>query len=227
MVEEKATQAHVSHGPVGLLGPDGFRRQTGVSRETLAKLERYAELLRRWQQTINLVSPASLTDLWRRHMLDSAQIFPLLPPGAAVSIDMGTGAGFPGLVLAILGVSRTHLIEADARKCAFLREVARETGLITGGAVQVHHARLESFRMAGGTDAITARALARLDELLAYADPFIASATVCIFPKGRNVNVELTQALERWNMRVERFPSLTDRSGTILRLSHVHRRTER
>src|SRR5437588_12718613 len=109
------------------LSPAEFAAATGVSRETLARLDAYAELLRQWSPRINLVAASTLDDLWRRHVLDSAQLFPLLPPGAHSLIDLGSGAGFPGLVLAILGVPAVELIESDARKCAFLREAARGT----------------------------------------------------------------------------------------------------
>ena len=108
-------------------GADDFRQVSGVSRETLERLRIYEALLRKWQAKINLVGPATLDDAWRRHFLDSAQLFPLLPANAQVVVDLGSGAGFPGLVLAVMGVPTVHLIESDLRKAAFLREVARET----------------------------------------------------------------------------------------------------
>ena len=108
--------------------PEAFRRATGVSRETLSRLENYAEILKHWQSRVNLVGAATLPDLWRRHMYDSAQLAAHLPPSARIITDIGSGAGFPGLVLAIMLGLETHLIEANKRKCAFLREAARATG---------------------------------------------------------------------------------------------------
>lgn len=198
------------------LTADGFQRATGVSRETLARLEIYAALLVKWQPTINLVGRSTLDDVWRRHFLDSAQLFPLLPEGVRVLVDLGSGAGFPGLVLAILGVAETHLIESDQRKATFLREVARATGV----PVQVHARRIEAVPPFAA-DAVTSRALAPLADLLAWASPFIGNQGVCLFPKGRQVEDELTGAAKGWNMRVERFDSQTDPTGTILRVSKL------
>ena len=110
------------------LTAEAFAVRCDVSRETLSRLRRYDALLRRWQKAINLVSADSLTDAWRRHFWDSAQLLPLIPAGTRSLLDVGSGAGFPGLVLAILGVEGVTLVESDGRKCAFLREVARETG---------------------------------------------------------------------------------------------------
>ncbi len=203
-----------------------------VSRETLARLERYAELLVKWNKSINLVSRDSLEDLWCRHFLDSAQLVAHIPPtfdGAdPVVVDFGSGAGFPGMVLAILGVKKLHFIESDQRKCIFLREVARETDC----QVTVHNKRIEDvepFR----ADLITARAFAPLENLLDYAWPFLTCQT-CLersppasgaFPtgqllllKGKNAEQELTQAGKRWSMQVERFSSRSSSEGQILRL---------
>jgi 16S rRNA (guanine527-N7)-methyltransferase len=198
--------------------PLGFQRLTDVSRETLARLETYAVLLRKWQKAINLVSRDSLDDLWRRHMLDSAQLFPLLPENNGVLVDLGSGAGFPGLVLAVLGVPAVHLVESDARKCAFLREAARGLGV----AVQIHNCRAEEMPVIAA-DVVTARALAPLPGLLDLAERFLGSHTICLFLKGKGVDEELTRAGERWNMTLTRQSSASDPSGTILRLEHVHR----
>jgi 16S rRNA (guanine527-N7)-methyltransferase len=198
--------------------PMEFQLLTDVSRETLARLETYATLLHKWQKAINLVSRDSLADLWRRHMLDSAQLFPLLPQTARILIDLGSGAGFPALVLAALGVPEVHLIESDARKCAFLREAARELGV----AVQIHNCRAEEMPVMAA-DVVTARALAPLSELLDLAERFVAPHTICLFLKGKGVDEELTRAGERWNMTLTRQSSASDPSGTILRLEHVHR----
>src|SRR5437660_9171448 len=135
------------------LSPAEFAAATGVSRETLPRLDAYAELLRRWSPRINLVAASTLDDLWRRHFLDSAQLLPLIPAAARNLVDLGSGAGFPGLVLAILGVPGVELVEADARKCAFLREAARTAG----ATVRIHQARIDSLP-ARAFDVITARA---------------------------------------------------------------------
>src|SRR6185369_225024 len=151
-----------------------------VSRETISALETYAGLLRKWQKAINLVSGATLDDVWRRHFLDSAQLLPLIPEGDGHITDLGSGAGFPGLVLALLSGRPTHLVESDQRKAAFLGEVARATGC--AGRVQIHAARVEALKPWGAA-VITARALADLTQLLDWASPFVTSDTICIFPK--------------------------------------------
>jgi len=139
------------------LGPEGFAAQTGVSRETVARLEGYAELLKRWSGRINLVSRNTLGDLWRRHFLDSAQLLPLIPQKARSLVDLGSGAGFPGLVLAILGVSGVELIESDKRKGVFLREAAR----LTNTPVKITDSRIEMAKP-HAADVVTARACAPL-----------------------------------------------------------------
>lgn len=198
------------------LTPEQFQAETGVSRETLDRLRTYAELLEKWQARINLVGPATLPDLWRRHMLDSAQLFPLLPPDTPRLIDLGSGAGFPGLVLAILGVPEVHLVESDLRKGAFLREVARQTG----ARVTVHPARIETL-----TDlkapVVTARALAALPKLLDLAVPLLESNGQCLFLKGQNIEEELTSARKIWIFDEDRSPSRTDASGIVLRVREV------
>ena len=189
-----------------------------VSHETMERLSTYANLLVKWQETINLVGPSTLSDLWRRHFLDSTQLWSLLPEKAERLVDMGSGAGFPGLVLSILGVPDVHLIESDQRKCAFLREVARTTG----ARVTVHASRIESAPEIAA-DVITSRALASVDALLKLSSGFMAEHTVCLFPKGQTAEVELTGISRTWTLRVERFSSLTNANATILRLSEVRR----
>ena len=198
--------------------PSAFQALTNVSRETIQRLETYAILLRRWQGAINLVSRDSLGDLWRRHMLDSAQLRPLLPADTRVLVDLGSGAGFPGLVLAAMGVPEVHLFESDTRKCAFLREAARTLGV----AVAVHILRIEQAAPLAA-DAVTARALAPLPDLLDLGERFLGPHSICLFLKGRGVDEELTRARESWNMTVTCQTSISDPSGTILRLEHVHR----
>lgn len=196
--------------------PEQFQVETGVSRETLDRLRLYADLLEKWQQRINLVGPATLPDLWRRHMLDSAQLWPLLPPDLPRLIDIGSGAGFPGLVLAILGVPEVHLIESDQRKGAFLREVARQTG----ATVTVHSARIESI-LDLSAPVVTARALAALPKLLDLAVPLLASGGQCLFLKGQNIEEELTSARKIWIFTEDRTPSRSDSTGLVLRVREV------
>ncbi|TXH39274.1 MAG: 16S rRNA (guanine(527)-N(7))-methyltransferase RsmG [Rhodospirillaceae bacterium] len=216
-------------------GPDQFisRLQTllpHVSRETCAlwraRLETYAALLVKWQKAINLVGPATLPDLWRRHMLDSAQLLPLLPDGEGVLTDLGSGAGFPGLVLAAMTGRQVHLIDSDVRKCAFLRETAQAMGV--GDRVVVHAQRFDALA-AWPSAVITARACAGLDDLLSHSAPFATAETVFLLLKGAKVDEELTAAAKHWTMAVERHPSIANAGneppGTILKLCNLNRRT--
>jgi 16S rRNA (guanine527-N7)-methyltransferase len=200
------------------LGPAGFAEATGVSRETLDRLEGYAALLVKWQKAINLVAKDSLPDLWRRHMLDSACLWPFLPRQTRVLADFGSGAGFPGLVMAILGVPEVHLVESDTRKCAFLGEAAR---LFAPNPVKIHRGRIEEIEPIGA-DVVTARALAELDTLLGYAARHLKPDGVCLFLKGRKAEDELTLAGQRWTMSVERFPNPAELSGLVLRIKGLH-----
>ena len=208
-------------GPAAPLTPEEFRRATGVSRETLSRLETYAGILTHWQYRVNLVGAATLPDLWRRHMLDSAQLAAHLPQSARIITDIGSGAGFPGLVLAIMLGRETHLIEANRRKCAFLREAARATGT----EVEIHPERAESLAP-WPTDAVTARAVAPLSELLALAWPYLAagspSGKVCLFLTGRGVEEELTESKKQWMMEIERFASVSG-DGSVLRIRGLSR----
>jgi 16S rRNA (guanine527-N7)-methyltransferase len=200
------------------LGPEGFAELVSVSRETLARLEAYAELLTRWSARINLVGRDTLSDLWRRHILDSAQLHRFVPPSASSLIDLGSGAGLPGLVLAILGVPDVELVEADSRKAAFLREAAR----VTGAAVVIRPCRIQAVP-AHAVNVVAARACAPLDRLLDLAAPFLAPDTLCLFPKGERFNEELTLARKAWTMSVSVEQSLSDRRGVVLRLQQVAR----
>ena len=194
-----------------------FAVHADVSRETLARLMAYAELLGKWQARINLVGPATMPDLWRRHMLDSAQLLPLLPPPPLTRpsriVDFGSGAGFPGLVLAIMGAGELHLVESDQRKCAFLREAAR----ITETPVTIHASRIETLPPLDA-DVVTARALAPLDKLLDWAAPHRSTHTIHIIPKGKEAEAELTKAAAHSTLEVTRHPSLTDPAATIFRI---------
>lgn len=193
-----------------------FDTLLAVSRETEQALRKYLDLLMRWNSRINLVASATPETLWHRHILDSVQLGALLPPRGPI-VDLGSGAGFPGLVLALISGHATHLVESDRRKCAFLQEAVRVLGL---SKVQVHNARIEaaSLPQAG---ILTARALAPLPVLLHHAHCILDPDGVAIFPKGRSVEHELTAAAPNWTMRVEKHPSLTDPDSTILRLSEI------
>ena len=201
--------------PADPLTPEAFAANAGVSRETLDRLRLYADLLCKWQKAINLVSTASLADLWRRHIWDSAQLLPHIPKDSRSLLDLGSGAGLPGLVLAILGVDGVVLVEADQRKCAFLREAAR----LSGAAVVIHDRRIEDLGdKIPPADVITARAVASLPLLLDRIKLYIKPNTVCLFHKGRNVDVELAEIRRVWTDDIEKIPSLTDPAGVIIRL---------
>lgn len=216
------------------MSPDEFAREAHVSRETLDHLIVYKEVLEKWQRRINLVGPATLADAWRRHFLDSAQLYPLLAAalkgrrGPAVLFDLGSGAGFPGLVLAVMARGAglpldPHLVEADHRKAAFLAEVCRATGLAR--TVTIHGERIERLVLDRVPRAaiVTARALAPLPALLDLAAPLLAPHGIALFLKGAKAGDELTHAGKHWKMQVDRVPSRTDPSGTILRVAALTR----
>jgi 16S rRNA (guanine527-N7)-methyltransferase len=200
------------------LGPQGFADLVPVSRETLARLEAYAALLIRWSARINLIGRDTIPDLWRRHILDSAQLQPFIPVDARSLIDLGSGAGLPGLVLAILGVPGVELVEADSRKCAFLREAAR----IAEAVVVIRGCRIQAVPP-HAVDVITARALAPLDRLLGLVEPFLAPGSECLFLKGERVEDELTLARRHWTMTASLHRSRSDPRGVVLRLQQVAR----
>ncbi len=200
------------------LSPEEFAAALNVSRETLARFERYAALLLRWQKAINLVAAGTLPDLWRRHMLDSAQLLRYIPQLPCRLADLGSGAGFPGLVLALLGAGEVELVEADARKCAFLREAIR----VTGAAASVRQCRIAELAPAA-YQVVTARALAPLEELLGYAAALLAPGGAALLLKGRRVEEELTAARKAWKMQLERFPSEAEPGGRVLRVKEITR----
>lgn len=185
-----------------------------VSRETREKFNHYAELLLKWQKTINLVSETTLEDLAERHFLDSAQLIKYIPEKQIKLADMGSGAGFPGLVLAMLGVADVHLIESDVRKATFLREVSRETNT----KITVHDDRVEDT-IIPDIDLITARALAPLRELLVMAQKL--SAPACLFLKGEKTAGEIEKAQKRYNFNIETHQSITDKTGKILYINNL------
>ena len=187
--------------------------------ETEARLAAYRDLLLRWNTRINLISGQTATEIDQRHIADCAQLLPLLPSEGAIA-DIGSGAGLPGLVLAILRPEREiHLIESDKRKAAFLVEASAQLKL---PMVRVHACRAENAKLPP-LSAIMARAFAPLVALLPYAADFLAPGGVAIFPKGKTAEKELTEAALGWHFTCERFPSTTNPEATILRLSNIHR----
>lgn len=193
--------------------PSDFQAAAGVGDDQCARLAIFATILEKWQARINLVGRSTLRDVWRRHLLDSAQLLPLIPVETRVLIDLGSGAGFPGLVLAIALGSQTqvHLVESDLKKCAFLREVNR----VTDAGAEIHSCRIESLEGIKA-EVVTARALAPLTQLLGYAAPLIAPGGRALFLKGRTHAEELTEATKTWKMRHHLIPSLTDPTGAVI-----------
>ncbi len=175
-------------------------------------------LLRQWNRTVNLVSRGDESVIWERHILDSLQLIPLILPRTSRGIDLGSGGGFPGLVLAIETGIPFDLIESDHRKCAFLREAAR----VTQAPVQVHASRIETARVEPAP-LITARALAPLGKLLTLTEPHLATAGYCLFLKGANAANELTDAASEWHMKIESVPSHTAPDAVVLRVSEITR----
>jgi len=191
-----------------------------VSRETIERLDRLAGLVRKWNGAVRLVANGEA--IWGRHLEDSLQLLPLLPEGTEPAIDLGSGAGFPGLVLAIASARPFHLVEADRRKAAFLMEAVR----VTNAPGTVHAGRLETIALCP-TPLITARALAPLPKLLTMVKRFLRPDTVCLFLKGRSVNGELSQAEKVWRMRVTKIPSRTDADACVLRISGIRHVADR
>ena len=203
-------------------GSIDLKKDLGLDKPTLDRLELYAEMLREWTPRINLVAKSTLPDLWRRHFLDAAQLYELIPSGTASLADLGSGAGFPGLILAILGVPDVHLFESDQRKAVFLKEVARATETpLTVRAERLEQAESRVF------DVITARAFAPLEKLLTLSTNLRGSKTTLLLLKGQNVVSELTDAHKIWTMMVSQRPSRSDPQGTILQLTEVYRDTDR
>ncbi len=187
-----------------------------VSRETFDKLKTYQSMLIDWQQKFNLVSSSTLEDAWNRHFLDSAQLFKLLPENAKVMYDFGSGAGFPGMVLAIMANEKMpnltiNLVESTAKKTLYLNAVKEQTG----ANVNILNDRIEKLPLAKA-DIITSRAMASLNELLGYAIRFCTKNTVCIFPKGKRYAEELAEAHKHWKFKCQILPSEQSEEGKIL-----------
>lgn len=190
-----------------------------VSRETLDKLQAYADLLEKWQRRINLVSKSTLPDLWVRHMIDSAQIFPHLPKDCKNLVDIGCGAGFPGMVLAIMGIEDVHMVDSDARKMAFVREVSR----ITATPVTIHNCRIDDMDVTEKFDVVTSRALAPLEKLLGFSDMLMKPEGRSIYLKGRKSEEEIIEAQKSWNFEFQSEVSLSDPEGQLLIIERMTR----
>ena len=195
----------------------------GVSRETRDRFKLLETELRRWQAIKNLVGPGTLDDIWNRHIVDSLQLLDAASD-AKTWLDLGSGAGFPGLVVAIAGLERglaVDLVESNSRKCAFLRHVAR----LTGANATIHESRLEAVipQFVGRTQVVSARALASLADLLRWTEPLLKTGTIGLFPKGRDVEAELTEAAQSWKFETEVLPSQTDSQARIFRITSIER----
>lgn len=198
---------------------DFLNRHINVSHETFEKLSLYHDLLLKWQPKINLVGPDTISDSWNRHFLDSLQLLKYIPDPSKKIIDMGSGAGFPGMALAICGATNVHLVESDGKKISFLKEVAR----ITETKLSIHHSRIED-KPTGEGDIIVSRALTHINRLLQLSSFFVSHETNCLFHKGRNWSIEIDEAKKHWVFDHTSYPSVTDAQGVVLHLSSIAKR---
>jgi 16S rRNA (guanine527-N7)-methyltransferase len=198
---------------------------TPVSRETEARLDRFVDLLEQWQAKTNLVAPSTLPQVWTRHIGDSLQLLNLAP-AAKIWLDLGSGGGFPGIVLACalaeVNEARVHLVERNAKKAAFLREALR----ITEAPGIVHLADIEDSveRIVGSIDCVTARAVAPLHRLLGFVEPLVRKGTKALFLKGQDIEAELTEATKYWNIQPQLHCSRSGGHGWIVELDRIERR---
>ena len=210
-------------------GPEDFAAAFAVSQPALDRLVIYSDLLVLWQKRINLVAPSTVGNVWYRHFADSAQLLELAPPEPATWLDLGSGAGFPGLVVAILLASRQPpaataitLVESDQRKCAFLSEVVRQTGISAIMPVDILCARIEAAATRAKlakADVVSARALAPLEKLLELASPYLDQSGCGLFLKGRSAEAELAAAARIFEFSYELVPSRTERESSIVVMS--------
>lgn len=193
-----------------------------VSRETRDRLDIYVQTLLHWNKRINLIGRATAEDVWQRHIVDSAQLSQLAPD-ACNWVDLGSGAGLPGVIVAVLRAGsgpdlKMTLVESDQRKCAFIADVSRKMGV----TVTIRNSRIEAAATPS-FDTISARALAPLTKLLAYAAPYRTENAICLFPKGAQAERELTEAAEDWHMAYDCHPSITDKASVILKMKAFER----
>lgn len=193
-----------------------------VSRETNERLKIYADLLVKWNPKINLISKSSVANLWQRHFVDSAQIWSIAPK-SGYWLDIGSGGGFPGLVIAAIASDecpsmRIGLVESDSRKATFLRTAAREMGI----NAEIHISRIENLAPQNA-DVLSARALAPLSQLCSFAERHLSTKGCAVFPKGEKAVDEIETALANWQFEVETYPSVTDKDASILKLKGISR----
>lgn len=223
MTERKAVGSSVA-----ITDAAAFQAAFDVSRETLDRLALFGDLVRQWQKAVNLVANSTLDDLWHRHIADSAQLVALAPEAEAW-LDIGAGGGFPGMVVAIMraerGLGGVTLIESDKRKCAFLKEVRRQTGV----AVEILDARIESettHSIVGRVNIVSARALAPLSRLMPLAAPYLTDESICLFMKGRSVSKELIEARASWDFGCDLVPSITEEDAQLAVISRLRAKLE-
>tara|TARA_A100000171_G_scaffold42145_1_gene43317 strand:+ start:1469 stop:2089 length:621 start_codon:yes stop_codon:yes gene_type:complete len=198
-----------------------FFQSLGVSRETIQTLEKYQSLLLEWQKKINLVSRETIDDFWQRHIVDSGQLVQYMPNKKSRILDLGSGAGLPAVVLSIMGFSDVTLVESNSKKIAFLKEVRRNLGL----NYTIAEERIETIPPFT-VDVITSRALASLEKLLVYAEPFVTKSSQLIFHKGQKSQEEILKASKNWSFEVSLKQSITSREGAILILSGLCKKNE-
>ena len=211
-------RADLPNSAAKFLSADDVGAALNVSRETLARLKKFVELLLKWQRSINLIGPGTLDDVWCRHVLDCGQIVRHFPDRPGTVLDIGSGAGLPGIILAILGVPNVRMIESDSKKCVFLREAARICEL----SVEIVEARAERV-VCEPTDIVTARAVAPLTRLLELTEPYIKPNTICFFFKGVNYKCEINKLKNEWKIQMKAHQSLTQSGGVILQMTSVTR----
>lgn len=201
-----------------------FQSLTNVSRETLVKLEDYSELLMKWQKAKNLISNSTMDEMWLRHFFDSAQLYlqieKTMPSLPKTLLDIGSGAGFPGLVLGAMGIDNVHMVESNGKKCSFMNQVARKMAV----NATIHNERIEKITPFP-IDIITSRACAKINQLLDWSEPFLERPTVEVWLlKGQTANEELTEAETYWTMNSECFDSKTEEGASIIRLTNIKRK---
>ena len=201
-------------------GAEAFAAATGADPVQMRDLEAFRLLLGDWNERMNLVGPSAMAEFWGRHAFDSAQLLALAPE-ALTWADLGAGAGFPGLVLAILLKGRpgaaVHLLESMAKRCRFLQAVVDELAL----PAQVHHARAESLSLT--VDIVTARACAPMPRLMEFAWPYLRKGATALFLKGQDVDAEMAEATTSWDFKAQLLPSLSSPTGRIVQVSKVRR----
>jgi 16S rRNA (guanine527-N7)-methyltransferase len=200
--------------------PEDVLQRLNVSRESLSRLETYVDLLLTWQAKINLIGPSTIEDVWQRHVVDGLQLIPLMPNTTSIVADLGSGAGVPGLVVALGGGFQTHLYESNGKKVAFLREVIRQTKA-NAAVFQIRLETLENHLPAKLPGYVTARALAPLPQLLGLAAPFLKRGATGLFHKGQDVDSELTEATKSWKIGAIKHSSMTDSRACILEVEGV------